>query len=539
MPPMKICLTRKELYEEIWNISVAGVSRKYGIPYVRCLAKIKAAQIPVPPSGYWTKLSYGKYAERTPLSGDEDVVVEMIQETLPSTTDAEKHKHQEETASGSSPESFTVETSLQKSLDIEANQSTVNPPETIEKFGQVYNVYHRENLYQEVWSMPVTEVAKRYKVSDVAIHKVCKALDIPTPPQGYWAKLRAGKPVKRFPLPPGKEQMKLGIQTGVSHMESTNGKSVPLGFLSEEERQAVLNVAAQILLPQERARMLPEIVAHRKRIAEWNKRKRQMEREFGSNWNRGRQETPPAFAKGVSEEQQLRLFRLIDALAKAMVPLGWRLTDDLCFARDQDMVILTFSEATDRILHTPTREENLKLLEYEEARKKYSWATKPQIRKYDSVYNGRLSLRIGVTKTFRDCQSYVLEDRLGDIMLSIYDEAEQVKQARLAWEEAERQRLEQERRREEQRQRYNTEVDRTLALVNCAEDYEIACRIRTYVSAMEKAHSDQDISEWASWARAKADWYDPTVAKEDELLGKREHEKSQESKGPQHKGYWW
>ena len=43
MPPTKIRLTRKELYEEIWNISVSGVSKKYGIPYTRCLAKIKAA----------------------------------------------------------------------------------------------------------------------------------------------------------------------------------------------------------------------------------------------------------------------------------------------------------------------------------------------------------------------------------------------------------------------------------------------------------------------------------------------------------------
>ena len=93
--------------------------------------------------------------------------------------------------------------------------------------------------------------------------------------------------------------------------------------------------------------------------------------------------------------------------------------------------------------------------------------------------------------------------------------------------------------REERRLRYNAEVDRTLALVNCASDYEIACRIRSYVSAMEKVHADQDLSAWASWARAKADWYDPTIAKEDELLGKREHEKDQESVGPQHKRYRW
>lgn len=489
-----------------------------------------------PPSGYWTKLNYGKSVEQTPLSGNGDAVVELIQETLPGNTDTEKRKLPEEAASKSSPASFPAETPAQKPPEPETTQMTVDPPETIEKFGQVYNVYHRETLYQQVWSMPVTEVANRYKVSDVAIHKVCKLLDIPTPPQGYWAKLRAGKPVKRLPLPPGNEQTKLGIQTGVSHVEE-NG--APLAFLPEEERQVVLNVASQILLPQEHARMRPEIVAHRKRIAEWAKRRRQLERELGPNWNRGRREVPPAFAQGVSEAQQPRIFRLIDALAKAMIPLGWRLTEDLRFARDQDMVILTFSEATDQILHTLTREENLKLLEYEEARKKHSWATKPLIRKYDSVYNGRLSLCINGAKTFRDCRSYVLEDRLGDMMLSIYGEAEQVKQARLAREEAERQRQEQERKREEQRQRYNAEVDQTLALVNCAADYEIACRIRAYVSAMEKEHSDQDLSEWASWARAKADWYDPTVAREDELFGRREHEKSQENKGPKHKGYWW
>ena len=543
MPSTKICLTRKELYEEIWKISVAGVSKKYGIPYARCLAKIKAVQIPVPPSGYWTKLNYGKPVEQVPLSGDGDAVVELIQETLPGTTDAEKRKLalplQEEAASEPSPASSPVEIPPQKPSEVEIAQATVNPPETIEKFGQAYNVYHRETLYQEVWSMPVTEVAKRYKVSDVAIHKVCKSLDIPTPPQGYWAKLRAGKPVKKLPLPPGKEQTKLGIQTGVSHLESPSENAAPLAFLPEEERQVVLNVAAQILLPQEHARMRPEIVAHRKRIAEWNKRKRQLERELGASWNRGRREVPPAFAQGVSEEQHPRIFRLIDALAKAMIPLGWSLTDDLQFVRDQDAVTLTFSEATDQILHTPTKEENLKLLEYEEERKKHSWAAKPQIRKYDSVYNGRLSLCINGAKTFRDCRSYVLEDRLGDMMLSIYGEEEQVKQARLAREEAERQRREQERKREEQRQRYNAEVDRTLALVNCAADYEIACRIRAYVSAMEKAHSDQDLSAWASWARLKADWYDPTIAKEDELLGRREHEKNQESKGPQHKGYRW
>ena len=40
------------------------------------------------------------------------------------------------------------------------------------------NLYERENLYEEVWNNPVTKVAEKYGVSDVMIHKVCKALEV-------------------------------------------------------------------------------------------------------------------------------------------------------------------------------------------------------------------------------------------------------------------------------------------------------------------------------------------------------------------------
>ena len=51
-------LSRQELYDKIWEVSVAGVSKEYGIPYSQLLKQVKAADIPVPPSGYWTKLSF-------------------------------------------------------------------------------------------------------------------------------------------------------------------------------------------------------------------------------------------------------------------------------------------------------------------------------------------------------------------------------------------------------------------------------------------------------------------------------------------------
>lgn len=115
-------------------------------------------------------------------------------------------------------------------------------------------------------------------------------------------------------------------------------------------------------------------------------------------------------------------------------------------------------------------------------------------------------------------------------MIELYAAAETLKQQRLAREEAERQWQEELRRKEERRKKYNAEVEQTLALTHVAEDYEIACKIRRYIQAYETAHAGEDTSEWLEWANAKADWYDPILSKEDDLLGKREHEKAPNEK---------
>jgi hypothetical protein len=59
--------------------------------------------------------------------------------------------------------------------------------------------YDRADLYEKVWSEPTRTVAKHYGVSDVWLAKVCKALRVPVPRRGYWAKKNAGKPVRRRP----------------------------------------------------------------------------------------------------------------------------------------------------------------------------------------------------------------------------------------------------------------------------------------------------------------------------------------------------
>ncbi|MDW7669987.1 MAG: hypothetical protein SCJ93_14275, partial [Bacillota bacterium] len=62
-----IKLDRKKLYDEIWKISVKGVSKKYGIPYDKLRRLCKEINIPIPKSGYFTKLDFGKPVTKEPL----------------------------------------------------------------------------------------------------------------------------------------------------------------------------------------------------------------------------------------------------------------------------------------------------------------------------------------------------------------------------------------------------------------------------------------------------------------------------------------
>jgi hypothetical protein len=67
---------------------------------------------------------------------------------------------------------------------------------------QLASRYDREKVYGEIWAEPIQHVAKRYKLSDVGLAKVCRKLDIPRPGRGYWAIKAAGKPLpKQPPLP--------------------------------------------------------------------------------------------------------------------------------------------------------------------------------------------------------------------------------------------------------------------------------------------------------------------------------------------------
>ena len=73
-------------------------------------------------------------------------------------------------------------------------------------------VFSREQFHDLVWSRPMTALAKEFGLSDVALHKICRKHDVPTPPAGWWAKHQAGKKVVITRLP----QLKAGISERIA-----------------------------------------------------------------------------------------------------------------------------------------------------------------------------------------------------------------------------------------------------------------------------------------------------------------------------------
>ena len=59
----------------------------------------------------------------------------------------------------------------------------------------------REELYELVWTTPMTKAAEKFKVSGSYLARVCSALNVPRPERGYWAKLAFNKAPKRPLLP--------------------------------------------------------------------------------------------------------------------------------------------------------------------------------------------------------------------------------------------------------------------------------------------------------------------------------------------------
>ena len=438
-------LSRKQLYDEIWLLSVAGVARKYNLNYGRLIESCKEAGIPYPSSGYWTKKNFGKdvSSDIVPLEGDENLLLELA-----------------------------------------INNSVIKRIKKVKPETNHIEKKPIEDLPEEALS--AVEENKNYSEKAVLEERAEEKNSIP----------------------------------------KTSGV---LDFLEQAEREKVLSVA-YMLEVNDSARLHKALVQYKKRISDYAARLKQAQKQTYYNPRYNKPDNEPEFFKEVSESGTARFMAILDVVFKAVEKLGGSVNDDLSVKIKNDMVRIRVAESEDKVKHELTKKEAQELIQYEDEIKRNKWASKPRIRQYDYVYNGRIRIIFGEKDFIRDSEKEKLEDRLGDILIKLYEKSEENRVARERREEEQRRREEEARKQEELRRRKELEIAHIKELVNKADDYRIALDIRAYIEAVIESGSEEATSEWIEWARKKADWYDPTIARNDEYLGRRDHGRSKEEK---------
>ena len=533
MEKKTVSFQREQLYQEIWEISLSKVAKKYDVPYAKLKDACVQANIPLPSLSYWGNLQCGKEVSKTPLppSDQQEISVTFSYRV---NTNALGALLEKESAKAASPEP-------EKSSD--PPQKSESAPLTAAPVGN-RNLYDRETLYQEVWEQPVTKVAEKYGVSDVMIRKVCIALNVPLPPRGYWAKKQAGQKLEKTPLPVTADRTEIAgrrtnQQTEPAPAEGTMDR---LAFLSDEERNRLLQTALALQASPEVKRLHPILQQHKAAFHAWGK---QHPRDPYADWKRdsygGRPKDEPALWECVSEETLPRVYGILDPLYRAVERLGGSVQKDLTMTICGEHVALGITEGRDKTAHVLTKSEQKELEQYERDKLRRSYVWEPKFRKYDYIPNGKLRISAYGDSFFRDTKTTGVEERIGEILLALYMESERVRIEREKREEAQRKAEEERRKKELRRQRYNDEIDRLDTLLNEASDFQIACKIRAYVASVASKSDLSDAEkEWIAWATAKADWYDPTVSAVDPVFGKRDHGENAEHKRPTKRGpYFW
>jgi len=301
----------------------------------------------------------------------------------------------------------------------------------------------------------------------------------------------------------------------IDTVKANSNKTPVLSFLDENERQNVLLAAQQIRIPDQNMNLHKKIESYMVILNQWNKkntRSETMDRSFAKYSS-----IPPFLAGVISSSTLPRVLKILNVLFYQIEKLGGIVNDDLSIQIRNERIPFKISEHQYKVKQIRTGQELLLITKVNSG-----------FRMFDYIFDGKLKLSLRQGIYFTDTEKTSIESRLGDILISFYKESEFIRIEREAQEDKIRKREAEKRSQDEKRKLYNAEVEKTNALNNAARDYETACRIRAYVVAFEKSENQYNLNDktatWIDWANKKADWYDPIIARTDELLGKRKHD---------------
>lgn len=368
------------------------------------------------------------------------------------------------------------------------------------------HTFTREELYELVWSEPMSKLSRLFSISDRGLAKACAKVNVPVPGRGYWARLHAGQKEKRVPLPARKpsEPNKVTInppEPPQVRQEPPPSPATVQAKLDEERR------------PEKRVTVPITLSNPHRIVAAWleDDRTKRQEARHDPFLHRLYQ---PLQKNDVAK----RRLRILSTLFKALETRNYRL----------------ISEGSLRsVVQIELKYERLDIELAERVRQRRRYLTKEEIRARGDLPDrprwtqekeptGELVLRIKETRGYgrrewKDGSDHSLEDQINEVLGGIAAVFEEIRlrREREAIDAEKRRRAENERlEREREHQR---EMARYQGLIEKVRAWQTADEIRSFVEAVRNQvagnlEAERDFSAWKEWALAHADRIDPLHA---------------------------
>lgn len=307
----------------------------------------------------------------------------------------------------------------------------------------------RKELYDLVWSEPMTTICKRFGLSDNGLRKRCKSMNIPTPPLGYWAKLKYGKQVT--PLPFQQEETNA---TQSTTLQEAKEPKVEMEKSVNPYKQRELEICSGDIS----CFKVPEVLyAKNPLIIDTKEKFRQRSENQYLKKNPYKSKIRETLDLYVSENMLDRALSIFDTIIKGLIFRGHSIK-----CKDNQTYAIVDGE-----------EIQIRLTE----RKKQNPNSSNRCDNNNNIFSGELQFYIYHSSSFHsptlvhDTAYTKIEDKIISIVAYLEIEADNRKTERIEAEEREKRRKEEERKREEFEEEKRKELEDFKDLLYSAERF--------------------------------------------------------------------
>jgi len=372
----------------------------------------------------------------------------------------------------------------------------------------------REELYEKVWSQPMTRTAESYGLSDVGLAKICRKLNIPTPGRGYWRKQELGIPVERTPLLPLETPEEKPIQLNRVEMPPKPKKE-----LTEAERRA-----AEEKKEENRIRVPDQLISPHPLV---EKTLRSLSSAKVDLDGRVRPNVKGCLDVCVGADSVDRAMRIVDTLLKALEARGYTIItseerEAVAWVRvDDEDICFSLEERLNRRARKLTPAEKLEREQRKREEYEQLWWYNHRT-EFIRIPSGHFTLTIenyssSIRGRWSDGLIQRVENRLNSFVVSLIRTAEDFKEYRRRAEEEERKRKEEERRRRRRERRKREARWRVKMLRSKLAVWQHVERVRAFIAAVRneairrhgEIHEASELARWLAWAERYASRYDP------------------------------